>query len=224
MGPAVDHELTGLDESLAADVALVRPLPGVDADVAVELAGVLEALAAGIALVGTLVGVDPAVDAEVLLDAEGLVTVLALEGLLPGVDAVVAGEAGRDGEGLVALVALVLLLQESGEALSASDSGCGCGCGVGGRGAGGGAGARVGGARRDGAGAVGGGGRAHHIPGLRHSAHVKLDVVAVLRGAVEVEAAELALDAPLAGLGAWRSGLLRGEEGAIRAAGGHEFR
>ena len=53
----MDDELARLDERLAADLAPVRPLARVDADVTVELARVLERAAAHVARVRALAGV-----------------------------------------------------------------------------------------------------------------------------------------------------------------------
>lgn len=79
MRPHVNDQLAGLDKSLIADVALVRPLSRMNTHVAVQLAAVLKGSPAHVTLVGTLLRVDPSVHLQILLNAKHLVAKLAFE-------------------------------------------------------------------------------------------------------------------------------------------------
>lgn len=85
----VDDQLTGLDEGLVTDVALVWPFASVDAHVAVQLAAVLKGTAAYVTLVGALLGVDPPVHLQILLNAKHFMAELALERPFSGVRSIV---------------------------------------------------------------------------------------------------------------------------------------
>ena len=78
----MDGELAGVAAGVGAQLALVRPLVGVDAQVLLEAAAVHGGVGAQVALVGLHAGVAPHVHGQVVLPAEALVTELALVGLV----------------------------------------------------------------------------------------------------------------------------------------------
>ena len=99
-----------MTEPLAADVALVGLLPGVDPLVYVVMGGLREALPALLTLVGFLAPVDPLVNTEVDAPAEALPALFTLVGLLFRVDPLVALKIGTLAEAFTALLASVRFL------------------------------------------------------------------------------------------------------------------
>lgn len=91
--PLVDHHVGPLREGHRAVVAPVRPVSRVGPDVGAELALGGKGLRADGALERFLARVDAHVGHQVALHREGLGAVLALEGLLPRVSALVADHA-----------------------------------------------------------------------------------------------------------------------------------
>jgi hypothetical protein len=89
LGATVLVAVAGIAEPLAADVARVRLLAGVDATVLFTTAGLAEPLAADVARERLLAGVDATVFAAVARRAEPLAADVARERLLAGVDAFV---------------------------------------------------------------------------------------------------------------------------------------
>lgn len=93
-------QVRGLDEPLAAEVALVGPHAGVDQAVRGEVGGLAERAAALLAAVGPVFLVDEAMRGEALRAAERFVTFAAPERPLAGVDAEVHVTLRRRAEGL----------------------------------------------------------------------------------------------------------------------------
>ena len=101
-------QITALGKAFLTDLTLVRLLPGVDANVALEDDLFTESLGTLLTLEGLLAGVDHSMGLQMLEAHEALRADVALERLLAGVDDLVAGEVVALVVGLVTHVALVV--------------------------------------------------------------------------------------------------------------------